>query len=106
MTFNMHMDNKTYKEPKVSKVTPIKYTEGQDFTDYNYNDQHTVKVSTSVHPWKGFDAVLETDFPHCFLNDIPLRYLQQIVAPMAFSWPWFRAQRTSPDGERIDQVPV
>ena len=30
MTFNMHMDNKTYKEPKVSKVTPIKDFEGQD----------------------------------------------------------------------------
>ena len=27
------MDNKTYKEPKVSKVTPIKDFEGQDFTD-------------------------------------------------------------------------
>ena len=46
MTFNMHMDNKTYKEPKVSKVTPIKDFEGQDFTDYNYNDPHTVKVFT------------------------------------------------------------
>ena len=85
MTFNMHMDNKTYKEPKVTKVTPIKDFEGQDFTDYNYNDSQTVKVFTSVHPWKGFDAVLETYFPHCFLNDIPFRYFQQIVAPMAFS---------------------
>ena len=31
MTFNMHMDNKTYKEPKVSKVTPIKDFEGPDY---------------------------------------------------------------------------
>ena len=45
MTFNMHMDNKTYKEPKVSKVTPIKDFEGQGFTDYNYNVLHTVSES-------------------------------------------------------------
>ena len=30
MTFNMHMENKTYKEPKISKLTPIKDLEGRD----------------------------------------------------------------------------
>ena len=40
----------------------------------------------SVDPSKGFDTVLETDFPRGFLNDIPAKYFQQIVAPLAFSW--------------------
>ena len=30
MTFNMHMENQTYKEPKIPKITPIKDLEGRD----------------------------------------------------------------------------
>ena len=86
------MENKTYKQPKIPKITPIKDLEGRDgqaVTDHVicFLVIHVLYCVSkqSVHPSKGFDAVLETDFPRGFLNDIPFQYFKQIVAPLAFA---------------------